>query len=182
LRQAKKVGLTKLSDDEAASVRDFIAAVRKEAEELLEIAAEPNEAARVRLYARVATWIREHPGLHDENSCAICGHILIDGVNELTGLKIKDHINGAAKEGDYAGQTFAAWANHVIGQITTRLSVAIAAEVRRDLSESPASLLRQAMQVFVNQKMIPEEFSGTFRRMSPAAFDTLMKMICLSAG
>ncbi|QDH66611.1 MULTISPECIES: ATP-binding protein [Pseudomonas] len=155
---ARLGGLTKLSDDEAAPVRDFIAAVRKEAEELVEIAAEPNKAARVRLYARVATWIREHPGLQDENSCAICGHSLIDVVDEITGLKIKDHINGAAKEGDYAGQTFTAWANHAIGQITTRLPVAIAAEVRRDLSASPTSLLRQAV---VDELFLDTAFIGS---------------------
>ncbi|MCO8310805.1 hypothetical protein [Pseudomonas mandelii] len=97
---ARLAGLTKLSDDEAVPIRDFIAAVRKEAEELVEIAAEPNKAARMRLYARVATWIREHPGLYDEDNCAICGHSLVDVVDDITGLKIKDHIGGAAKEGE----------------------------------------------------------------------------------
>ncbi|WP_178123509.1 ATP-binding protein [Pseudomonas sp. JG-B] len=142
---ARLGGLTKLTDDEAAPVRDFIAAVRKEAAELVEIAAEPNKAARVRLYTRVATWIRDHPGLHDEDNCAVCGHSLIDVVDAITGLKVKDHIGGAAKEGDYAGQTFSAWANHVIGEITRRLPVAIAAETRRDPLDCPTSLLRQAV-------------------------------------
>jgi len=151
-------GLTKLSDDEAAPVRDFISAVRKEAEELVEIAAEPNKAARVRLYARVASWIREHPGLHDENNCAVCGHNLEDVVDDITGQKIKDHIGGAAKEGDYAGQTFTTWANHVVGEITTRLPAAIAAEARRDLPESPTSLLRQAV---VDELFLDTSFIGS---------------------
>ncbi|NWA06915.1 ATP-binding protein [Pseudomonas gingeri] len=155
---ARLGGLTKLSDDEAAPIRDFISAVRKEAEELVEIAAEPNKAARVRLYARVASWIREHPGLHDENNCAVCGHSLDDVVDDITGQKIKDHIGGAAKEGDYAGQTFTTWANHVVGEITTRLPAAIAAEARRDLPESPTSLLRQAV---VDELFLDTSFIGS---------------------
>lgn len=151
-------GLTKLSDNEAAPIRDFISAVRKEAAELVEIAAEPNKAARVRLYARVAAWIREHPGLHDENNCAVCGHSLDDVVDDITGQKIKDHIGGAAKEGDYAGQTFTTWANHVVGEITTRLPGAIAAEARRDLPESPTSLLRQAV---VDELFLDTAFIGS---------------------
>ncbi|CAN7424366.1 ATP-binding protein [Aquipseudomonas alcaligenes] len=142
---ARLGGLTKLLEDEVAPVRDLIAEVRKEAAELVEIAAEPNKAARVRLYSRVATWIREHPGLHNEDNCAVCGHSLIDVVDDITGLKIKDHIGGAAKEGDFAGKTFGTWANHVIGEITRRLPVAIAAEIRLDIPESPMSLLRQAV-------------------------------------
>lgn len=142
---ARLGGLTKLTDDEVAPVRDFIAEVRKEAAELVEIAAEPNKAARVRLYTRVATWMREHPGLHDEDSCAVCGHSLIDVVDDITGLMVKDHIGGAAKEGDFAGKTFSTWANHVVGEITRRLPVAIAAEIRRDTPKSPTSLLRQAV-------------------------------------
>ncbi|WP_186828328.1 ATP-binding protein [Pseudomonas syringae] len=155
---ARLRGLTKLSDNEAAPVRDFISAVRKEAAELVEIAAEPNKAARVRLYARVAAWIREHPGLHDENNCAVCGHSLDDVVDDITGQKIKDHIGGAAKEGDYAGQTFTTWANHVVGEITTRLPSAIAAEARRDLPESPTSLLRQAV---VDELFLDTAFIGS---------------------
>ncbi len=155
---ARLRGLTKLSDNEAAPIRDFISAVRKEAAELVEIAAEPNKAARVRLYARVAAWIREHPGLHDENNCAVCGHSLDDVVDDITGQKIKDHIGGAAKEGDYAGQTFTTWANHVVGEITTRLPSAIAAEARRDLPESPTSLLRQAV---VDELFLDTAFIGS---------------------
>ncbi|SCW96517.1 MULTISPECIES: AAA family ATPase [unclassified Pseudomonas] len=155
---ARLGGLTKLSNDEAAPIRDFISVVRKEAEELVEIAAEPNKAARVRLYARVAAWMREHPGLHDENNCAVCGHNLEDVVDDITGQKIKDHIGGAAKEGDYAGQTFTTWANHVIGEITTRLPAAIAAEARRDLPENPTSLLRQAV---VDELFLDTAFVGS---------------------
>ncbi|MGV8864453.1 MAG: ATP-binding protein [Pseudomonas sp.] len=138
--------LTRLTEEEATPVRDFIAAVRKEASELIEIAAEPKKAARVRLYARVAAWIRDHPGLaHDENNCAVCGHSLADVVDDITGLMVKDHIGGAAKEGDYAGKTFSAWAKHVIGEITTRLPTLLAAEARRDPPDGPTSLIRQAV-------------------------------------
>ncbi|WP_198918753.1 AAA family ATPase [Pseudomonas chlororaphis] len=143
---ARLRGLTKLTQEEATPVRDFIAAVRIEASELIEIAAEPNKAARVRLYARVAAWIREHPGLvHNENNCAVCGQSLIDVVDEITGLMVKDHIGGAAKEGDYAGKTFSAWAKHVIGEITARLPASLAAEVRREPPDGPTSLIREAV-------------------------------------
>lgn len=139
-------GFTKLTEEESTPVRDFIAAVRTEASELIEIAAEPNKAARVRLYARVAAWIREHPGLvHSENSCAVCGQSLIDVVDEITGLMVKDHVGGAAKEGDYAGKTFSAWAKHVIGEITTRLPASLAAEARREPPDGPTSLIREAV-------------------------------------
>jgi energy-coupling factor transporter ATP-binding protein EcfA2 len=165
---ARLGGLTKLTSDEVAPIRDFISAVRKEAEELVEIAAEPNKAARVRLYARVAAWIREHPGLHDENNCAVCGHSLDDAVDDITGEKIKDHIGGAAKEGDYAGQTFTTWANHVVGEITTRLPSAIAAETRRDLPENPTSLLRQAV---VDELFLDPAFIGSLAPLKRSVAD-----------
>lgn len=139
--------LTRLTEAEAAPARDLIAAVRKEASELIEIAAEPKKAARVRLYARVAAWMRDHTQLaHNESNCAVCGQSLFDVVDEITGLMVKDHIAGAAKEGDYAGKTFGAWVKHVIAEITASLPVALAAEVRRVPSDGPASLIRQAVE------------------------------------
>ena len=151
-------GLTKLSDDDVAPVRDFIAEVRKEAAQLVEIAAEPDKAARVRLYARVAAWMREHPGLHNKDNCAVCGHSLIDVVDDITGLKVKDHFGGAAKEGDFAGKTFATWASHAIGEINRRLPAAIAAEIRLDPPESPVSLLRKAV---VDELLQGAAFTGS---------------------
>jgi len=139
-------GLTKLTEVEVTPVRDLIAAVRKEASELVEIAAAPNKAARVRLYARVAAWIRDHPEQDlDENKCVVCGHSLLEVVDSVTGLMVKDHIDDAAKEGDYTGKTFSTWVKHVIGEITMRLPPALGAEVRNDPPEGPTSLMRQAL-------------------------------------
>jgi len=138
--------LTRITEAEAAPVRDFIAAVRKEASELIEIAAEPKKAARVRLYARVAAWMRDHTQLaHNESNCAVCGQSLFEVVDEITGLMVKDHIAGAAKEGDYAGKTFSAWTKHVVAEITASLPAALAAEVKRTPSDGPSFLIRQAI-------------------------------------
>lgn len=152
-------GLTKLAHGEIAPVQDYIAELRKEAAELVEIAAEPNKAARVRLYARVANWMREHPGLYNEENCAVCGCPLTDVVDEITGLKVKDHIAGISKEGDFAGKTFSTWSNHVIGEITRRLPMAIAAEIRPDVfPENPTTLLRRAV---VEELFHDEAFTGS---------------------
>ncbi|WP_162887219.1 ATP-binding protein [Pseudomonas syringae] len=139
-------GLSKLTRAEAEPIEQIIASIRNEASQLVEIAAEPNKAARVRLYTRVAAWVKEHPALaHDNENCAVCGSDLTDLVDGVTGLSIKDHLSGAAKEGDYAGKTFRDWARHVIGDLTTLLPAPLAAEVRLAAVDGPASLFRQAI-------------------------------------
>lgn len=158
---ARLGGLTKLTEADAEQVRAFITEVRNEASKLVEIAAEPDKAARLRLYSRVTAWISDHPGLaHEENNCAVCGQSLTDIVDSITGLMVKDHLDGAAKEGDFAGKTFGAWARHVLGEFATRLPASLASEVRLDPSEGPTSLIRQAL---IEELFNDTAFSGSIR-------------------
>ncbi|WP_082848261.1 AAA family ATPase [Delftia sp. GW456-R20] len=141
-------GLTKMPVAEATAIVEYLSKIREEAQHLTEIAAEPGKAARVRLYARVAAWIKEHPTLkNDDDSCAVCGGNLIDVVDPATGLKVKEHLSGAASEGDYAGRTIHEWSKHAIGQLMVLLTPSITAEVKGNGTPHPAELLQKAIAV-----------------------------------
>lgn len=157
-------GLTKLTSEEVASVQTFIEGVRAEAVELLEIAADPDRAARLRLYSRVAAWIKDHPSLpHDENFCAVCGQDIVDVVDDITGGLVKDHINAAAKQGDFAGKTFSTWAKHVLGEFATKLPAALVAEAKLPPPEAPTALIRKAL---VEELFQDPAFSGSLKSLS----------------
>lgn len=158
---ARLAGLTKLTEADSEPLRAYIIEVRNEASKLVEIATEPDKAARLRLYSRVATWISDHPGLaHDKSNCAVCGQTLADIVDSVTGLTVKEHLDGAAKEGDFAGKTFRAWARHVLGEFANRLPASLASEVRLMPSQGPTSLIRQAL---VEELFTDTAFSGSLR-------------------
>ncbi|MGN5538866.1 AAA family ATPase [Alcaligenes sp. Lyrl_28] len=158
---ARLGGLTKLTEADTKQVREFVTEVRIEASKLVEIAAEPDKAARLRLYSRVAAWLSDHPGLvHDDNNCAVCGQGLTGIVDSITGLMVKEHLDGAAKEGDFAGKTFSAWAKHVLGEFATLLPESLASEVRLEPPEGPTSLIRQAL---VEELFNDTAFSGSLR-------------------
>ncbi|AVT22255.1 hypothetical protein C7Y68_01055 [Paracidovorax avenae] len=154
-------GLTKIPPVEATAIVEYLKKVREEAQHLTEIAAEPGKAARVRLYARVATWIKEHPALAvDEDSCAVCGGSLINAVDPATGLTVKQHLSGAASEGDFAGKTFREWAKHVVGELTVLLTPAITAEVKGKGIVAPVALLQKAI---VDELFADRAFAGSLQ-------------------
>lgn len=163
---ARLNALSKLTEDEVNVVLERIASIFDEADVLKEIAAEPGKAARIRLYARVAAWTKEHETLSEDGDlCVVCGHDLQEAVDPITGTLVKTHLQDAAKaEADFRGQTFATWAQHVLGELSRDLPQALAQEMKVDLPEHPGALIRRTI---VDELFGEDAFTGTLGLLRP---------------
>ncbi len=144
---ARLGGLSKLTTEETQAARSRITQILDEADALVAIAADASRAGRIRLYTRVAGWIKEHPALaKHEDLCVVCGHDLSKAVDPITDLPIKDHLKEAGVSGtDFLGQTFAAWCKTVIQGLSHDLPPALAQEMRTELPAHPGNLVRTAL-------------------------------------
>ena len=144
---ARLGGLSKLTSEETRVVRSRITQILDEADALVAIAADASRAGRIRLYTRVAKWIKEHPALAEhENLCVVCGHDLSEAVDAVTGLPVKDHLKKASiNDTDFLGQTFATWSKSVIQGLSHDLPPALVSELRLDLPAHPGDLVRKAL-------------------------------------
>ena len=94
LPSARRLGaLGKLSEDELLQAEALVKKLRQEAKELDELSQQPAWAARLRLYARVAGWMRDHSHLpHEVDSCPLCQSALADKTDTVSGKPIADHL------------------------------------------------------------------------------------------
>jgi hypothetical protein len=144
---ARLSGLGKLTSDEIQAAHNKINQILDEADALVEISADASRAGRIRLYTRVAGWIKEHPTLAtNEDLCVVCGHDLAKATDPVTGLSVKDHLKEASdNDKDFLGQTFSVWAKSVMQRLSHELHSTLAQEMRHDLPEQPGILVRTAL-------------------------------------
>lgn len=174
---ARLGGLSRLTVDEVQAARIRIAQILEEAGALVSIAEDASRAGRIRLYTRVAGWIKEHPTLakHDD-LCVVCGHDLAEAVDPITGLPIKDHLREAGlRDTDFLGQTFAAWSKSVIQGLSHDLPPALAQELRVDLPAHPGNLVRTALIEELFEKSPFQETLGLLKAEFQATCDTAVK-------
>lgn len=175
---ARLGGLSKLTGEETYAARRKIEQTLDEADALVDMATDASRAGRVRLYTRVARWIKEHPALvKHEDLCVVCGHDLSEAVDPITGLSIKDHLKEAhVNDADFLGQTFTAWSKSVIQGLSHDLPPALAQEMRVDLPAHPADLVRTALVDELFERPPFQEtlglLKGEFRVVCDAAMST----------
>lgn len=174
---ARLGGLSKLTAEEALAARSKITQILDESDALVAIAADASRAGRIRLYTRVAGWIKEHPALaKHEDLCVVCGHDLAETVDPITGLPIKDHLKEASvNDKDFLGQTFAAWSKTVIQGLSHDLPLALTQELRVDLPEHPGSLVRTALIEELFEKPPFQETLGLLKADFQATCDAALK-------
>ncbi len=174
---ARLGGLSKLTAEEAQAARSKITQVLDEADALVAIAADASRAGRIRLYTRVAGWIKEHPALaKHEDLCVVCGHDLAETVDPITGLPIKDHLKEAGvNDTDFLGQTFAAWSKTVIQGLSHDLPPALSQEMRADLPAHPGRLVRMALIEELFEKQPFQKTLGLLKTDFQATCDTAVK-------
>ncbi|MGK6321007.1 ATP-binding protein [Sphingomonas sp. DT-204] len=160
-----RIGKLKLDDASVASVRELLAALRSEAAELAELAANPTLAKRTQLYARVAAWMAEHRVSHEDN-CPVCRHDLSGVVDPETGTAVAVHLaqlrDGSAAVAKAIGQ----WASDWSGTLARDLPEQLRTTLTRDLPTCPADLLRAGLG---NELFGTEPFSGTLAALRPLA-------------
>ncbi len=158
-------------DDEGlnTTVR-LLSQIDGEAATLSELANSPDRARRVQLYARVSAWMHEHAHAED-GSCPLCIGSLDGAHDPITGNTVAEHLAEAARDRETVARTVAEWSAHWCGRLLQDLPASISAEVRRDLPDSPAALLRKGV---VDDLFATEPFTGVLaalRSDAAALFD-----------
>jgi hypothetical protein len=148
LPSAKRLSdLGKLDEETLSKAEELISRLAKEAKEIDELSSKPDVAGRVRLYARVANWIKEHdPENRVVQSCPVCLTDLEGKVDRVTGKSVKEHIREAIeKESEHIGKTLAAWEQTGVARLKSELPEALSSEICKKLPGQPKDLIYSAL-------------------------------------
>jgi recombinational DNA repair ATPase RecF len=138
--------LGNMSEASIAAAENLIETTQTEAKKLEELERDPRRAARERLYARVATWMADHPQPHtEEDRCPICSGSLEHAVDPVTSQSVHQHLMAAAHEGKLLSQTLQQWCQHAAGHLAHSVDETLQPELKRNLPEHPFDLLRTAI-------------------------------------
>ena len=168
LRQIKPEQL----DAAEAKIQDILI----EAKALGALAQNPSTAARIRLYARVATWIADHPDpQRKDDVCVVCSASLTEARDPITGHLVKAHLHDAASDAALLSQTIARWAENVHGKLMRESPEALRAEMALESPAHPCDLLRTAI---VDELFDFEPFRGVLgdlKAQTLSTFDEVVK-------
>ena len=147
LPSAARLGnLRRLKPDELDASEGKIREISAEAQALDALARNPSTAARTRLYARIATWIADHPDPHRNNDiCVVCGSSLEYAIDRVTGQSVKKHMHEAESDATLLSQTLGRWAESVQGDLIRNTPEALRAEMAATSAGHPCDLLRAAI-------------------------------------
>ncbi|MEX2515951.1 MAG: AAA family ATPase [Gammaproteobacteria bacterium] len=172
---ARLSAMRQLSLEQLNAAEDKIHDILAEAKALDALAKNQSEAARVRLYAHVATWIADHPdSQREDDACAVCGGYLDNAIDPVTNRPVKSHLHEAAESAALLSQTLMRWAENVQGDLMRSLPEALRAEIANDMAAHPCDLLRSAI---VDELFAFEPFRGVLAELkmqTATAFDEVV--------
>ena len=159
LPSASRLGrLGQLKEDELTRTIAFLEEIRQEAKVLYELSTSPHLARRKQLYARVSEWMGEHEH-EDLKSCAVCGTNLEGVLDPHTGRAVSEHIQEMLEgDSELVSHTIHTWSRDRIGRLAEFLPEALHSEMKKDLPEQPAELIRLAI---VEELFDTAPFQGT---------------------
>jgi hypothetical protein len=173
---ARLNALRQLTPEQLHAANGKIRSILAEANALDALAQDASMAARVRLYARVATWIADHPDpQRNEDVCLVCGGSLDRAVDPVTGKQVKAHMHEAASDAALLSQTLGRWAENAHGDLMRSLPGTLRAETDADLPAHPCDLLRAAI---VDELFGFAPFLGVLgelRTQATSVFDEIVK-------
>jgi hypothetical protein len=177
LASAARLGaLRQLKPEQLDAAEAKIRHVLAEGKALEALAQSPSTAARTRLYARVATWIADHPDpQRKDDTCVVCGGNLEHAVDPVTGQPVKKHLHEAASDAALLSQTLSRWAENAHGDLIRNVPEALRAEIAADLPTHPCDLLRRAI---VEELFGFEPFRGVLgdlKAQTASIFDDVVK-------
>ena len=176
LSAARLGALRQLAPELLTAAEAKIENILAEANALDALAQNPSEAARTRLYARVATWIADHPDpQRKDDACVVCGGALDHAVDPVTGRPVKTHMHEAVANAALLSQTLIRWAENAQGDLMRSLPEALRAETAADLPAHPCDLLRAAI---VDELFAFDPFRGVLgdlKTQTALAFDEAVK-------
>jgi hypothetical protein len=173
---ARLATLRKIKPEHLDEAEAKIHSILAEARALAALAKNPSTAARIRLYARVATWMADHPDpQRKDDMCVVCGGNLKEARDPVTGQLVKTHLHDARADAALLSQTLARWAENAHGDLMRSLPEALRAEMAMDQSAHPCDLLRAAI---VDELFEFEPFRGVLgnlRAQTASKFDEVVK-------
>ena len=177
LKFAARLGaLCKLTPEQLSTADSKSRNILAEAKALHALAQDPSTAARIRLYARVASWIADHPdSQRNDDICLVCGGSLDDAIDPVTGRPVKVHMHEAASNAALLSQMLSRWSENAHGDLMRSLPEALRAEAAADLPVHPCDLLRSAI---VDELFAFEPFRGVLgelKTQTASAFDDVVK-------
>lgn len=172
---ARLSALRKLTRDNLDYAESKISDILAEALLLDDLTKNPSEAARVRLYARVANWISDHPDPHRRDDvCAVCGGELENAIDPVTGRAVKSHLHDAAINAALLSQTLLRWSENVLGDLVRSLPEVLRSAISQELPAHPCNLLKDAI---IGELFSFEPFRGVLaalKEYTEALFDKVV--------
>jgi hypothetical protein len=169
-------GLRQLKLEQLDAADTKIQEVISEAVTLRSLAQDPSRAARIRLYARVATWLVDHPDpQRKDDTCVVCGSSLEQALDPVTEQPVKIHLQEAKTDATLLSQTLVRWAQSAQGDLTRNMPEVLRAEMATDLPSHPIDLLRKAI---IDELFAFEPFGGVLgelKAQTSSAFDEITK-------
>lgn len=173
---ARLSALRRLTPEELNAAEGKIKDILAEANALDALARNASEAARTRLYARIATWIADHPDpQRKDDICVVCSGTLEEAVDPVTGRPVKAHLDEASADAELLSQTLHSWAENALGDLLRSLGETLRSETSKDLPSHPCNLLHAAI---VDELFAYDPFRGVLgdlKNQTAAAFDDAAK-------
>jgi len=169
---ARLAALGKLTPEMLSDARMRLEETFREADILAGLARDPSQAARTRLYARVAAWMQEHPDQSQrEDQCAVCGGDLREVLDPVTGRPVTEHLNEAlTTDAALLSQTLMRWAQATLAALTRDLPQALQSELSLDLPNHPSDLVRAAL---IDELFSTTPFVGVLANLKSATAEAL---------
>lgn len=162
--------LFKLQNISDETLKEIVAYLNKLAEQLEEISkySESKElTARIRLYAKISSWIKEKGGkYHLSEECPVCNTNMKDLEDPVIGGLVLDQIQFFLKnEAQHLEHSLEQWSESSAKSLVSMLGE-ISIEAQSELPESPGELVKKAL---VEELFRLRIFSGSLSPLSSAA-------------
>ncbi len=140
--------LAGLSEDQITEAEAVSGQIVDQAQELARLSKEPAVTARLRLYARVAGWIKDLPKdtHHDIARCPVCQSALAGKLDPVTGESIIQHLERYLKvDTNHLEKTLRGWEEASLQRLAGQLPEALASELNQELPAKPLDLIEAAL-------------------------------------
>jgi len=159
-RRLQRLG--QLTEDQLEQSELLLESLLREAEEISQLEQRKDDASRVRLYAKVAGWLREQDvGAEEIADCPVCDTSLEGKIDPKTNKPIAEHIRELLlRESTHLELIVSAWIRQSLDRLKATLPETLGAELSRTLPGRPHELISAALtaELFRNSA-----FSGTLK-------------------
>jgi hypothetical protein len=144
---SRLAGLGALTPEEISSAEVVIESLKGEATEIAKLEIKPDVATRLRLYAKVASWIKDAPEQHhDFAKCPVCQGVITNKYDPVTRRSISDHIQECLKsQSAHLEKSLKTWKESAKATLSKALPENLRMEMTRDLPDKPIDLIFSAL-------------------------------------